>query len=64
MPKGIAQLIGVGNYVGNAVASVTGRSSSQGPRRSCQKSGRILNSRQMHIPPWLWFRRASAVRNA
>ena len=25
-------------------------------RRSCEPPGQILSLRQMHIPPWLWFR--------
>ena len=25
-------------------------------RRSCEPRGPILSLRQMHIPPWLWFR--------
>ena len=40
----------------DAVRPAAGPFCNQGPKHSCETRGPIPNTRQMHIPLWLWFR--------
>ena len=52
----------VGNFLASRLAGkmrrdgVAGRFCYQRPRHSSKTPGPIPSTRQMHIPPWLWFR--------
>ena len=39
----------------DAVRPAAGPFCNQGPKHSCETRGPIPNTRQMHIPLWLWF---------
>ena len=55
--------------VGSFLAGLASRSGevkrrcNRGPKRSCQIPSPIPGVRQMHIPPWPWFRLADCLDN-